>query len=935
MPQCHHKLLALLVLGCLSALITCSPLRMTGFQSLINRANRVLQTTRTFNQTSDVIEFCDTYGIDRSNFDSDYSKRREHRDDIKNRFKNVFPNARAKADGNDSNMFSRTVWEKTAAWFCLLIAILLLFAVILLCCNSVYEYTYDKEPFPVRPNSFETDSNFKITCLFLTFLLGIVIIVLTIVFETYLSKTVSRSAEVRCAAALLMSHTLKGVNFNQGGYFIGVDNIISILDTMTTTVGQLGSLQSDATAIQNAGLSSASDIMKSSYTSWNNGYASGTYSYKGSTTPSTSVKLYDAQKIDDHRNQDIQQEVNTLASVATGLDKAASSFLSLQSEGANNQSNATRITDQLKNDLKTKLQEGFDELFKKEDYVSRVRTASIVLIVLTAIFFIAVTIGMLVIVSVTSFSRTGANTIRFFRIPIFICLALQYVLAILVMAYAIVGLFGSAYTFFACTSIDGMITTKDWLITNLPNQHAKYPIYNAGINTCIYQGGDGRFINSLGVASGSINTTSDIVSGMSTYAQYRANLSQTGPYWGDNIINGINNRIGYDVIQRDNPSTEDITQAVSKFNAYGCQQDILSLKVCDASFQASASTDNANAAIGSKYCIRYPNARTNYNGRYGSGTCTSGITYADATTQLNNALASSQDYLAKLNNLKTNFNTFYSNEKILFDKIVGVKTNADRILNQFSGSSDTSISTGDIYQSNCQFMQKDVANLESALCFRFGENIYTGTIIAIVLACLIMLWGWGMYYFFRIIAGPKPVPVELSTAVAVYTDGANLQTESPVITPQYHRESPNPLPAAFAPGTKTEIPGLQPAYSTAQYSTQNNNIAISQVPYQPIYSTTNNQLAGAIQTIPIQGSRVYSGNPIDPLQVLDHSVAIQPPRISTSIIADPNPYMEQPGRTSVPRNYGISQESNAPVPKTTVVRTYTNTYPGQTRYSTN
>lgn len=70
-----------------------------------------------------------------------------------------------------------------------------------------------RKPLYNVPPSQQNSLNYaKYCCLLMTILMGIALIVLTIIWIVQLGKINKRAKEVRCATAILISDSVKGVN---------------------------------------------------------------------------------------------------------------------------------------------------------------------------------------------------------------------------------------------------------------------------------------------------------------------------------------------------------------------------------------------------------------------------------------------------------------------------------------------------------------------------------------------------------------------------------------------------------------------------------------------------------------------------------------------------------------------------------------------------
>ena len=93
--------------------------------------NAAVNTNITFSDISEVKEFCDDFGIDRSKFDSDYNLRDRPRSDIQARYRGNFAKVQSDINGDTNSGVNGQIYGSTAAWFALIMAIVI--AVTLVC----------------------------------------------------------------------------------------------------------------------------------------------------------------------------------------------------------------------------------------------------------------------------------------------------------------------------------------------------------------------------------------------------------------------------------------------------------------------------------------------------------------------------------------------------------------------------------------------------------------------------------------------------------------------------------------------------------------------------------------------------------------------------------------------------------------------------------
>lgn len=134
-------------------------------------------------------------------------------------------------------------------------------------------------------------------------------------------------------------------------------------------------------------------------------------------------------------------------------------------------------------------------------------------------------------------------------------------MAILVLILGIVLIYLGIQLYYGCSVIDGIITTPNWIKTNLPYIDRKYPAINYGSTACAYQNSPGDLINALGYDTTGLDRAYGVYGVSAFYQGVQPLLNAPVPPVGGTIAGGIAEHIQFTNVPRDNPANLDITEA--------------------------------------------------------------------------------------------------------------------------------------------------------------------------------------------------------------------------------------------------------------------------------------------------------------------------------------------------------------------------------------
>lgn len=158
--------------------------------------------------------------------------------------------------------------------------------------------------------------------------------------------------------------------------------------------------------------------------------------------------------------------------------------------------NATALRRALQVDVRDALFKEYTKAFRDNNYVRQIRGKAITFIVLSIIIFIILMIILLILLCIANAPPAGLS--RGLRILAQFIIIVQLIFAILVLILGISSIFAGVYMFYGCEVIDGIINNRNYIQNNLTKAHSNYPALNTLANECVFKGGSGFLINSLG-----------------------------------------------------------------------------------------------------------------------------------------------------------------------------------------------------------------------------------------------------------------------------------------------------------------------------------------------------------------------------------------------------------------------------------------------------
>lgn len=727
----------------------------TNHQSTIDRAARLLQSGTNTQQieimeSPDVRKYCDDDGVKKEDITISIETRNQKREDTPRRYPALVEVLDASMDKGNSN--SNDVSSKVAgspAGFAGVMAILSFLSLIFLFFWSITECCCEKTCCVDKQKKMEGRGWVRWCCFLGTIILGVACVAMTIAWSVLVGKFTSKAKEIKCSFTILHNDLINGAVLSEDSRFAGITGVDTLMNQIITFFDAIdgpGGIKPNGQNIKNRDLATPVTTMKDKYTSFKTSFNANTYSYSGTTT--SAITVYSGYGImikGSIESGALQAEVNTLASVATSIDKAADTIVNydsaeIQKTKSELESARTDLTGSVKkplDDFYKQLVTGGTDYFKKvKDAGTGIMAAAIVIIIaFTLVFF------LILFMNIKDKWHKGKCISK-------IIMLLQLLIALIILIMSVFGVIVSVVIAWMCTGLDGMIATEGYLSTSFKGLNVDQKFVDI-TNTCIYKDGNGDLFKALGMNLSSINKINDITDGLQEYTAFKSNLTgQSAPFIGGSFSEVISSGIDYNSELRGSPQEQDIVSGREKFNYFGCAQDIMRLNVCPTDNTESTIGDAADASLNTKYCVKQKTSPSHdYAGRYSTPpACTNG-TAANAQGVLTATSTASHKQNADLLLLQATYNNdFYTSELSVFTKLKDSMADLDIIvdkskslvdnLNRLNGTLSKLV--------DCRIMRKEIVMFENVVCFRIGEDYYQQTNVGIALGFLLFVYSWFM-----------------------------------------------------------------------------------------------------------------------------------------------------------------------------------------------
>ena len=710
---------------------------------ILNRASRILQTSsQSIVASPDVKTNCDDKGVLATDITLTLAQRDQEKANQPSKYQSLIDAINSDGAKNPSGLVNKAVGG--ALGVSIVFAVLTFLSLVFLFFWSLFECCCKKTCCMKPEVANQPRSKPRIVCWILGALVAIATVGVTIGWVVALGKVGGSIKDFKCGLTILYSDIIKGAELEGGAQFVGTDGLSTIITQYISFMDQIPGIKSDANTIKSQNLETKSATMSNNYNSFSSSFDPLIYNYKGSKTASTVVTPVTATSIKASISASVLSgEVTLLKTSASNIAKAADQIASYDdSTLTSGKQNLQSLQTTLNTSLADPLTKYYTSIAGKDspDYSTQISNAMRTFMIVSIIVIVLFAVIYLVLI----FFMAWKGKLLKLKPIIKVVMLLQTVLGLAILIFAIFGSIISILIVVLCAAIDGAITTPGYF--SKISSDAKISDL---MTACVSRNGDGDLLKALGADLTNIDKFADVNTGLNSYSDIKANLSQTNPLVGGSFGDNLTSFIAYTAADRGSPQTEDVQSGVDLANSNACALDTVNLiKPASCGLQSTPS-DTINIGKGVSYCFTFGGlpALTSYVSRYSSATSNTcaGSTVANGELQLTSIVNSIRDYKAKIISLSTNYNTnFYTSEKALFTAIKTSSAQLDRISVKFAdiSASLTSLNGGLSAAANCLVVRKEFIILENVVCFRIGRNFYNMNDLAVAVGCMLFFYSW-------------------------------------------------------------------------------------------------------------------------------------------------------------------------------------------------
>ena len=747
----------------LSAALLASVQSQSTFGGIVDRAHRVLQAAApkiTLKKDDTVKAFCDDKDIPEADISISAQDRKDKQAKISGRYSAVITNVdEAMANGGSNNDQLVKAAFGTGLGFGIIIAILAFLSLAFLFFWSIFECCCEKTCCIDAQKKEEGRGWFRWCCYITSAVLGLTTIALTIAWSVYLGKMASRAPEIKCAMAIMRNDIINGVKINDNSFFVGLDQSDILLKSFVDMFDSFDSIKTNANNIKARDLTNKANSLVNKAASFKTSFSTSGYTYTGLSAGGDVTIGYATQIRASLTSDALKTEAQAIADNAKSIDNAGTTI-------ANYDSASTKASKDSLNQARTNMNTGLRDPINKyydtlvapsggADPFDQIKKASQGFMAASIVIMIGFTIMYLLILACNIKDKCHA-----LKCISKIIMLIQLLLAVLILIMGAITTAISIFFTYGCVAIDGMITTPDYLATNFKGASIPSSLTKI-VSSCLYEKGDGNLFTALGIELTNTNKISDITSGLQAYNNFKPNLTtQTTPWLGGQLSGNVT--IGKQIRQDgpDAPTSENMATGVTTFNGYNCQGDKIVFNSTQVAGGGTASsTLDVSPGVGNWYFLRNDHKLAGYGNRYTTpGQCTgSGATEAAANALLQKVVDTQAALVTKYTALETDYNgNFYTDESTLFSLMIASKTDMDIIYDKVKTAVDYLNNAGSTLPAmlDCRVLQKEVIIISNILCFRFGEDIYQNSGLALALGFIIFVYSWVMCCSIRL-ANPK------------------------------------------------------------------------------------------------------------------------------------------------------------------------------------